>query len=385
MGHQCWTGGSAGYLTSGCEHFGVGLLKTPTNTVYHWLVADPAKPGSLMQAVTKVSVPTPEFVVKPPTEKQPQPVVKAVVKAPEPDPGQVWGEAVWVKVYETESEQPAELNHLLTDDPLVPHEPGQTEVEWVLMQKEKGVSNAIGDVASEKPLGEKQESVTRRYEIFKYTGTYDPEHEAVPAINDNTPKEGEIGEYLGAQMDAANIPALKEEPPTVTKVSPTKGSAAGGTTVKITGTGFYKVAAVRFGSTDATSYKINATSTTITAVSPPTATAQTVDITVVTAHGANAAATSDKFKYFPTVTGLSPTSGAIAGGTSVKVTGTGFATSAGATTIKFGSTNGSNIKCASSMECEVTTPKHAAGTVDVKVTVNAMASPKALADAYTYH
>ena len=32
-GHACWTGGSAGYLTSGCEHFGIGMNRNPTLTL----------------------------------------------------------------------------------------------------------------------------------------------------------------------------------------------------------------------------------------------------------------------------------------------------------------------------------------------------------------
>ena len=41
-GHACWTGGSANYLTSGCEHFGDrASTGNPTNTMYRWLVADP--------------------------------------------------------------------------------------------------------------------------------------------------------------------------------------------------------------------------------------------------------------------------------------------------------------------------------------------------------
>ena len=53
MGHACWTGGipPAGllaYPNGGCEHFGLGLSANPTNTVYRWLIADPASPGSLI-------------------------------------------------------------------------------------------------------------------------------------------------------------------------------------------------------------------------------------------------------------------------------------------------------------------------------------------------
>ena len=45
-GHQCIIG-SQGYLTSGCEHFGLSTVGNPTKVVYHWLVADPANPGQV--------------------------------------------------------------------------------------------------------------------------------------------------------------------------------------------------------------------------------------------------------------------------------------------------------------------------------------------------
>ena len=50
-GHQCWVYGIApsglGYPAEGCEHFGIGVIGSPTATVYRWLVADPAKAGNL--------------------------------------------------------------------------------------------------------------------------------------------------------------------------------------------------------------------------------------------------------------------------------------------------------------------------------------------------
>jgi len=80
--------------------------------------------------------------------------------------------------------------------------------------------------------------------------------------------------------------------PTVTGISPTSGSTVGGTTVTVTGTGFYDggsssaVRAVNFGNTADTS--INVTSdTSLTVVSPAEA-AGTVDVTVTTPGGTSA-------------------------------------------------------------------------------------------------
>jgi hypothetical protein len=384
LGHECWTGASSGYLFSGCEHFGLGLLKNPTRTVYRWLVADPAKPGYLTGSGTKVSLPAPEWSVKPPSPEQPAPVVRAVVEAPEPAPAEEWGEAVWVKVYVTESPLRAELNHLLTDDPAVPDEPSQTETEWVLLQQEKGVGNAAAALASEKPLGAGEESVTRRFELYQYMGAFDPEtHEARPAINDNTPGPEELGEYIGAQMAAANMEG-GEPAPTIKRLSVKTGPAAGGTTVTITGTGFTGASAVRFGSTDAASFTVNS-ATSITAVSPP-GTAGTVHVRVITPNGANGAFRTDQFKYGnPTVTAVSPNAGTKAGGTSVTITGSGFAPGMGATTLKFGTKLGSFVECPSTTTCTVVAPATAkAVTVDITAKAGGKTSALSAADRYTY-
>jgi hypothetical protein len=50
-------------------------------------------------------------------------------------------------------------------------------------------------------------AVVRRYEIFRYTGAYDPlTHEALCAdVVCNAPADGEVGDFVGAQMAAANV------------------------------------------------------------------------------------------------------------------------------------------------------------------------------------
>ena len=66
--------------------------------------------------------------------------------------------------------------------------------------------------------------------------------------------------------------------PTVTGISPTYGSGAGGTSIAITGTSFTGATAVAFGTTPATSFTVNS-ATSITATAPAAA-AVTVDVTV---------------------------------------------------------------------------------------------------------
>jgi hypothetical protein len=171
-------------------------------------------------------------------------------------------------------------------------------------------------------------------------------------------------------------------PPTVTKLKPNTGPVAGGTSVSITGANLTGATAVKFGSTAATSFKVNS-ATSITAVSPAE-TAGTVDVTVTTPGGTSAISSADHFTFVPTVTGLSPNAGSKAGGTKVTVTGTGFALGKTATIFKFGTTLGKSVNCTSTTTCAVVSPAHAAGTVDVKATVNNVSSAKVLADRFAY-
>ena len=81
-----------------------------------------------------------------------------------------------------------------------------------------------------------------------------------------------------------------------------------------------------------------------------------------------------------TVSGISPGSGAASGGTSVKITGTGFLTGA---TVTFGGTGGTKVAVPNSSTITVTTPSHTAGTVNVVVT-NSIGQSGTLTNAYTF-
>jgi hypothetical protein len=171
--------------------------------------------------------------------------------------------------------------------------------------------------------------------------------------------------------------------PTVTKVTPAKGPPAGGTIVTISGTSFTGATSVLFGSTPAAGFDVNSPKS-ITALSPA-ATAGLVDIRVTAPGGTSAITTYDHFKFAPpTVTGVAPSSGPAAGGTSVTIAGTGFAPGTGGTVLKFGGVLATNVSCSSPTACTATSPAHKAGTVDVKATVNGLASPKVAADRFTY-
>jgi plastocyanin len=173
-------------------------------------------------------------------------------------------------------------------------------------------------------------------------------------------------------------------PPTVTRLSPNKGPVAGGTSVTITGTNLTGATTVKFGSANATSFKVNSP-TSITTASPAES-AGTVNVTVATPGGSSAISSADRFKFAPTVTSLSPNSGSKAGGTSVTVTGTGFGLGKTATGFKFGSTAATMVNCTSITTCTVVAPSHQVGKVDVKATVTKVSSPtNRPGDQFTYN
>jgi alpha-tubulin suppressor-like RCC1 family protein len=150
-------------------------------------------------------------------------------------------------------------------------------------------------------------------------------------------------------------------PPYVTSVSPERGTPAGGTTVNITGSNFDEVSAVKFGSIDATSYEVSSEAS-ISAVSPPGT--GTVNVTVETKAGVSLSTTADRFTYGPTITRLEPSSGPVAGGTSVTVTGSGFT---GASAVNFGPHEATSFIVNSDDSITALTPP-GSGTVEVGVT-----------------
>ena len=83
--------------------------------------------------------------------------------------------------------------------------------------------------------------------------------------------------------------------PVVTHVAPAKGVPAGGTTVKITGSGFTEASAVHFGPNAATSVTVTS-SRSVTAVSPA-GSLGTVDITVTSPSGTSPVPPADHFTY----------------------------------------------------------------------------------------
>jgi len=170
--------------------------------------------------------------------------------------------------------------------------------------------------------------------------------------------------------------------PTLVSIAPNTGTAAGGTTVTITGTGFLAGATVSLGGTAATNVNV-ASSTSITATTP--AHASGAVSVVVTNSDAQSGTLNNGYTYLPsnpapTVASITPNTGSAAGGTSVTITGTGFLTGA---TVTLGGTAATNVNVASGTSITATTPAHTAGAVIVVVT-NSDAQSGSLNNGYTY-
>lgn len=186
-----------------------------------------------------MSIPAPSWSVAPPQPGGVGPVVQAVIPAEPPEVQQQFGDAMWVKVFMTESENEAELHHLVTDDPAVPQDAIETETEWAILQNGPGGAN--NELANEHELAPGKKSVTRRYEFYRYTGAYDPEsHEVLcgggahHGGSCSAPLAGELGNYLGAQMAALNLQAVGSPTATDTAVpTPTAMPIATPTTTPV--------------------------------------------------------------------------------------------------------------------------------------------------------
>ena len=106
-----------------------------------------------------------------------------------------------------------------------------------------------------------------------------------------------------------------------------------------------------------------------------------MNVTVTTPGGVSATSLADDFTYMA-VTAVSPVAGALAGGTSVTITGTGFT---GATAVQFGGVAAETFDVVSSTEITATTPAaESTGAVNVTVTGPGGTTPTSTADQFTY-
>ncbi len=158
-------------------------------------------------------------------------------------------------------------------------------------------------------------------------------------------------------------------PPSISSFTPRLGPAGGGTVVAISGSDFQNNAAVKFGDASAVSVSVSSANS-INAISPVHAAG---DVTLTVANPDGQSASLGSFTYLapgPTITLIAPSSGLPSGGTPVSISGTGF-TGATPVSVTFDGIAGTDVHAISATSLTVVAPAHAAGTVDLAVTVGA--------------
>ena len=174
--------------------------------------------------------------------------------------------------------------------------------------------------------------------------------------------------------------------PAINSVSPATGPTSGGTIFTINGTGFAAGATVTVGGRAAGEVNV-VSSTTITAMAPLGIASEEGGLpedVVVTNPDGTRITKAGAFQYFIpplNVDSVSPKTGYPAGGIDVTISGAGF-NGAVVSNVSFGGVAATNIRVVNPVTMLVTAPAHAAGTVDVVVTVGGTSST--LAKGYTY-
>jgi hypothetical protein len=162
------------------------------------------------------------------------------------------------------------------------------------------------------------------------------------------------------------------------------GAVGGGTTITLTGDNLDSATGVVIGGIAATGVTVVARvgsrgATTVTAVTPARA-SSLVDVAVTTST--KTVTSSAAFRYglaAPTIAGVSPSSGPLAGGTTITITG---AELTGTTNVTVGGVPATGVTVVNATTVTAVTPAHAAGLVAV-----ALATPGgavAAAGAFTY-
>ncbi len=181
----------------GCEHFGFSVRAQPTATRYFWLDSNQQRIGN-----TPMSVPNPTWAYFPPANPGDAPILRAEVQMPEPaEVHEQKPDSIWMKIFKTELDRAVGLDELISNGDIMPEDESETETEWELLDGGK-LDGVEADV------GEHDKAVIRRYEFFAYAGAYDEEHEPLSIFLDqelDEPPAGELGEFIAANMVAANL------------------------------------------------------------------------------------------------------------------------------------------------------------------------------------
>lgn len=179
---------------------------------------------------------------------------------------------------------------------------------------------------------------------------------------------------------SATLPYLYVEP-SISGISPNEGPNAGGTEVTISGAGLGEATGVTVGGDAADIVSISEDGTSIVIETPPGTGLADV---VVLFDGDNEVTSPEQFLYVdddsPQITGLTPTAGPTAGGTTVTITGTDLAD---VTQVFFGDVEATIVGEPTDTRIVVVTPANPAGLTDV-VLLTSDDDAERVTDAFLY-
>ena len=148
----------------------------------------------------------------------------------------------------------------------------------------------------------------------------------------------------------------------VTSVEPAMGSAHGGTPITVRGAGFESDAVLIIGHTKALGIEV-LDDRTLIAVTPPGASGA-VDVTVADSLGVGRLKKGFRYGAGAEIMGVLPAAGPTAGGTTVAISGHGFAEPV---TVSFGGVAATSVTWLDESTVLAVTPKHADGVVPLRV------------------
>ncbi|HUY85932.1 MAG TPA: IPT/TIG domain-containing protein, partial [Acidimicrobiales bacterium] len=178
-------------------------------------------------------------------------------------------------------------------------------------------------------------------------------------------------------------------PPVLAAITPASGNASGGTSSPVTliGSNFNGTLSVQFGGVEVDPHAFEVVSNSeILITDLPAGTAGTVPVTVTNPAGTSPLSSATNFTYNgipqpPSVTGVTPNTGSLAGGNDVTITGLNFVPGS---IVKFGNAIATNVVVVSNELIAAQSPADFAGQTDITVSTSGGTSSIGSADIFIF-
>ena len=174
---------------------------------------------------------------------------------------------------------------------------------------------------------------------------------------------------------------FENSPPYLTSISPVTGVMGGGYPITLTGSGFASPATVTIGGNSAAGVAV-VSGLTVTATVPAQTSGGAKDVKITNPDGLSSILTG-AFTVSPSLTSVSPVTGAMGGGYTLTLTGSGFDTSAGVTGVTIGGVSATGVTVVSGVTITATVPAQTFGGAKDVVVTNPGGLTSTLAGAFT--